>query len=94
MLPALGMFRPEMDGTCKGAVHFLTLGFLIPSVRNVIALLAFFVLKRRINSPTFLTSCAADFKQKNDIRIAPAERYSAGVIGMSVRRRQAVEPPP
>lgn len=26
MLPALGMFRPEMDGTCKGAVHFLTLG--------------------------------------------------------------------
>ena len=26
MLSVLGMFRPEMDGTCKGAVHFLTLG--------------------------------------------------------------------
>ena len=43
MLPALVLFRPYVDGTCKGAVHLLASGRLIPLVWNAIASLAFFM---------------------------------------------------
>lgn len=42
MLPALVMFRPETDGTCKGAVHFL-MGFPNTFWSMLSASLAFFV---------------------------------------------------
>lgn len=91
MLPALVLFRPK-GRDLQGRGAFLILGFLIPSDRNVIASLAFF-MPIRDAFPTIHTnlwnpvaSCRPCVLSPS-LRIAPAPEPGAGGIGMFRRLR-------
>lgn len=91
MLPALVLFRPY-GRDLQGRGAFLNLGFLIPSGRNVIASLAFFMPIRGA-FPTIHTnlwkpvaSCRPCVISPS-LRIAPVPSLGPGGIGMFRRLR-------